>query len=56
MNSEELLRIQLRLEAADGLAQQVGLLPVVDAKVIALGLNAMDGINVEEENSQGGLL
>src|ERR1700753_2641925 len=51
MNAYELPGVKLRLEAADRLAQKVRLLARVNRDVVALGLDPVDLVRVEEEDA-----
>src|SRR6266404_5805322 len=55
MDAQELFGIQLRLEAADSLAQQVRLGTVVNPDVIALGFDTIKVANIQEEDAAGSL-
>ena len=51
MNSPELPRIELVFQTADRLAQEVSLLIVVNAHVVPFSLNAVNILDVQEENT-----
>jgi hypothetical protein len=55
VNSQKHFRVQLRFEATDLLALKIYLPSVVDANVFALGLAAVNFMDVKEEDATVGL-
>src|SRR5204863_9162651 len=49
--AHELFGVELRFETRDCLAQEVRLLPRVNGNVVALGLDPVDLVRVEEEDA-----
>jgi len=55
MDAQELLGIQLGLETADSLAQQVGPGPIMNADVVALSFDTVNVAGIEEKDASRGL-
>src|SRR6267143_374544 len=53
MDTQKLLGIQLRLDPADRLAQEVRPGPVVNAHIIAFSLDTVNVAHIEEEDAAG---
>jgi hypothetical protein len=54
VNAQEFFRIQLRLKTADRFAQKIGLGSVMNAHIVAFGLDAVNVFDVEEEDAARG--
>lgn len=55
MDAQEARRVEARLDAADGLAQDVSRLADVQPDVVAVGLDPIDLAGLEEEDAPGRL-